>query len=278
MNRIAAVVFFAFLAVSLVPMPATAWKQTMGRDGGISWSSSCYFYSIQQDGSQDLTWEAVVEVVHDSYRSWQDVECSYFYFKSTMPASVERTEFNLDSGNANLIVWRETSWDEVVDGELVERDPSIVALTSVMYDKNNNEILDADIEVNGVYHAFGVLPDNPGDTFLMDLQSVLTHEIGHTVGLDHSSVAFATMAPYGGPGDIDKRTLESDDIAGLCTLYPLDDNPEICGLPYCGLDLVGDSQTCIGEDAPKDSSRCEAAPRAPRPSLFDVLFALSTIR
>ena len=73
------------------------------------------------------------------------------------------------------------------------------------------QILDADILFN------------PALTFSMDggsgsdLQTVLTHEIGHFLGLDHSAVVKAMMFPYAPPME---RTLGWDDVAGISALYP----------------------------------------------------------
>ena len=79
------------------------------------------------------------------------------------------------------------------------------------------QILDADILFN------------PAVTFSMDgssgsdLQTVLTHEIGHFLGLDHSAVVKAMMFPYAPPLE---RTLGSDDVAAISLLYPKS-NPDI---------------------------------------------------
>src|SRR5262245_7312645 len=49
-----------------------------------------------------------------------------------------------------------------------------------------------------------------------DLVTVAAHEFGHALGLGHSNVAGAIMAPfYGGP----HRFLHADDIAGIQSLY-----------------------------------------------------------
>jgi hypothetical protein len=52
-----------------------------------------------------------------------------------------------------------------------------------------------------------------------DIQSVMAHEYGHALGLGHSTVSSATMAPSGSAGQTVLRSIESDDIAGIQCIY-----------------------------------------------------------
>lgn len=57
----------------------------------------------------------------------------------------------------------------------------------------------------------------------IDLQSVVTHEIGHLIGLAHSPVEDAIMYPSIAPGEV-KLQLQLDDIQGAQALYGVNPN------------------------------------------------------
>src|SRR6185369_5291505 len=59
-----------------------------------------------------------------------------------------------------------------------------------------------------------------GETGKFDIQSILTHEIGHFLGLDHSAMVSSVMVPFGVTSLLDQRTLAYDDIAGITEIYP----------------------------------------------------------
>jgi hypothetical protein len=67
--------------------------------------------------------------------------------------------------------------------------------------------------------------DGPGppvgsDVTNKDLQGVATHEYGHALGLDHSTIALeVVMFPGSSTNFYQRRTLHADDIAGVQALY-----------------------------------------------------------
>ncbi|MGE0384900.1 MAG: matrixin family metalloprotease [Gammaproteobacteria bacterium] len=73
------------------------------------------------------------------------------------------------------------------------------------------------------------LPTGPGGLYLNDLEGLLLHEIGHTLGLGHSDVVDGVMCGYqadapgfdGSACDYShiNRVLGSDDLQGIQTIY-----------------------------------------------------------
>ena len=66
--------------------------------------------------------------------------------------------------------------------------------------------------------------NNLGNTLIMDLQNIATHELGHALGLADlydttAPVPEQTMYGYASPGETKKRTLEDGDKAGITVLY-----------------------------------------------------------
>jgi hypothetical protein len=132
--------------------------------------------------------------------------------------------------------------DACLPGDTTCPDWGIVALTSVLYEPDTGRIIDADIEVNGwdgvdSGSVFGSPPRHGWyftcgeDTKLcasygeaacrsIDLQNTVTHEAGHFIGLAHAPDSAATMFAKTSAGEIEKRSLSPDDVAGVCAIYP----------------------------------------------------------
>jgi len=82
-------------------------------------------------------------------------------------------------------------------------------------DLDTGVISSAVVEINECDRSF-VPPDQVQDGHF-DLQAVLTHELGHVLGLGHSHDPTALMFPRGGTAGI--RSPKADDRAGIALIY-----------------------------------------------------------
>lgn len=89
-----------------------------------------------------------------------------------------------------------------------------LANTLPVLNEATGEILRASVLLNGA-KALAIAADR--DSY--DLQGVLTHELGHALGMSHSSDARATMRPRLNKHDLTIRDLSDDDVEGVTELY-----------------------------------------------------------
>lgn len=114
---------------------------------------------------------------------------------------------------------------------LFVKDPENAAATTRVFYTRRGVITESDIVLNP-YQQFST--DGTPGTF--DLESTLTHEIGHLLGLPHSEVLGSTMYEnYGKNGvfglrNIGQRSLSFADIAAIRALYGVPDDVECCGV------------------------------------------------
>lgn len=96
-----------------------------------------------------------------------------------------------------------------------------VTVTSYM---PSGELLGADVLINGNIE-YGLLHEDDrvhAAPARHDLAAVLTHEIGHVLGLDESEAdETATMWPFIRAGETHQRSLDQDDEEGIVELYRL---------------------------------------------------------
>ena len=101
-----------------------------------------------------------------------------------------------------------------------------IAVTAYTFDSATGRMLDADIRLDPSIFSGEV-----------NAQAVLEHEVGHTLGLDHSAVLTAVMYPYVGPEDSIAQ-LDADDRIAISTMYPQND-PTLRGATLQGR-VLGD--------------------------------------
>jgi hypothetical protein len=78
-------------------------------------------------------------------------------------------------------------------------------------------ITDADIVTNSTGHAWASAGESCSNEFYVE--GVMVHEVGHVLGLGHSSVAGATMYPSVAYCNNGPATIEADDRNALNALY-----------------------------------------------------------
>ena len=246
------------LASAFFSTSASAYvrTQTCSRTGGTSaicaanqepllvyWPNPCILYYLNREGSADLPGPKgevsfeVEQAVIDSFEAWNNTGCSGLglrYGGLTCNDFAGKSEHPNLSQAQHTVVWREETW---LDSS------ATIAVTLVNANRSTGVIQDADIEMNGVDFTFRNL-NGPSDEFgVVDIRNVLTHEVGHFIGLDHEQdIMEATMAPNAPDGEVSKRDLHPDDIQGACDIYPFTGqacswrtvNDDTCTLIYEG--------------------------------------------
>jgi hypothetical protein len=108
-----------------------------------------------------------------------------------------------------------------------------LGVTTFTLDRTTGALVEADIFLNSTF-TWSVAPAGESNKF--DVQSILTHEAGHLIGLGHSLLGDTVLRPEGGRrvvakravmfpiayavGTILDRTLQDDDVAAVSATYP----------------------------------------------------------
>jgi hypothetical protein len=132
-------------------------------------------------------------------------------FQEREPIPCKKSQYNKSAPNVNVVLFQDDNWKyRGIDGTL--------AKTSVTYNDETGEIYDADIEVNTANNTVTITDDTPKIQY--DLQAIMTHEVGHFIGIAHSPDPAAVMFASYSPGSISQRKLHPDDVKAVCGIYP----------------------------------------------------------
>ncbi|RLB53806.1 MAG: hypothetical protein DRJ42_10915 [Deltaproteobacteria bacterium] len=188
-------------------------RQTVDDNPTLSlyWATRTIPVFPQFDGTTNTGPAGVEVAMLDAFAEWENAGgCTDIQLMSMgMPASLTT---NLDGGDfdgLNRIVFRRT-WPTAAS-------PTALALTTVVYDRRTGVIQDADIDLNDERFFWTTAADT---ATLNDVQNTVTHELGHLLGFAHVPDPSATMFADSPEGEIDKRSLGSDDVDAVCTVYP----------------------------------------------------------
>ena len=271
----------AAIATLVAARPAAGYVRYTS-DGGkmFKWPQSCVVMQVfPEDLVGMMSRSEIMGAIEASAGAWSKGSNSCTYLDIMVSSSDAATPRAVNDGHNN-VVFRTETWCKL--NAKNECDPSVaydaaaLALTSVSASTTSGIIRDADIEVNAHHFSWTDLVMHPdlrgaGQSF-HDLQNAVTHEMGHVIGLDHTcylqppaplddmnvpipscssasdAVLATTMFPSANPGDVDKRTLEADDIRAVCEIYAVAADPMTCAP---GADDPGGCGGCTTGGTPK---------------------------
>jgi hypothetical protein len=209
--------FILTLLVLLAAAPALAFEymeQCEDEPGGVAWrfeDGPITWHLSSTYPSSDLTETEVRSTVLGAFSEWNAPACA------NVPSQqgVAVAEDPMDVGPEELIIgFYEAAWPAAL-GE------GLLALTRIEFNAAECEMVGGDITFNGDDWTWVIGVPTPDGT-QADLQAVMTHEVGHLLGLDHTGIGGSSMNfPY--DYDLAWRTLGCDDTGGICDLYPSGD-------------------------------------------------------
>jgi uncharacterized protein (TIGR02145 family) len=185
------------------------------QDQKIASSNWPFKYTLNADGVPNITDGSDLTAVRAAFNTWAAISTSTIKFTD---GGTTTSKYANATDGVNLVSFEDDQFPFSY-GVLA------VAAKTLQVDPVTNvaQIIDADIVVNpdfvnDIKYNLGIL-DNAKNKGYFDIQSVITHEIGHVLGLLHSPVVGATMFFTMGSGT-NVRTLEQDDISWASYGYP----------------------------------------------------------
>lgn len=236
----------------------------------LKWASGCVFVRVDPEGTRQIAGDAEFAIVAGAIAEWNDRAdaCSYLRIVDdgrapTLTPRAGPPIFEVGTDKINVIKFRDVTWCRPAEGDDPPRchaDSAAGITTTVFVDDptsdRDGEIVDADIELNGVNFAIssnGVTLGDPSKC-KADLANTLTHELGHLLGIEHPcrasgdpprvdhrgeavplcstvtdpAILDSTMFNFQECGETMKATLEAEDVAAVCGIYPTAEDPGTC--------------------------------------------------
>lgn len=243
----------------------------------LSWPTRDIPFVLHALGSNKLSGDSEFAVLRDSFAQWGTVvaadssvgggpvqECDspnryndlvFREASSFSTRSVLGYNFISPSTNENILLFRDDEW--LHPGQAA----TTLALTTTTYNPVTGIIFDADIEFNSANFDF----TTTNTTVVYDLMNTAVHEIGHLVGLAHTSDRDATMFRAAEATEVYKRSLHCSDSNGVVFKYPAAEANGYCQpVAACGFCAPPNQLTrtaVVEASSPReDNSSCMAAP------------------
>ena len=197
----------------------------------LAWPQRAFVYRVDPALSAKTPGDKGRAAIDAAVNSWRAVASSCSDFTYTEDAGV----------TDNLIVFREQDCTAVApagdpcfnDGtcdsvyDCWDGDAMTLGVTSLTYSRSTGDIDQAVVQFDAAHFLFTNVDAPPCQAnaqstacVASDIQNTLTHELGHVIGLDHTTAPGSTMAPTAPVGETSKRVIDPGTKQGFCAIYP----------------------------------------------------------
>lgn len=145
-------------------------------------------------------------IAGNGFSDWQSAALGQVIFTRGADTNVVRQAYD----GKNIVAWGRTSG-------------TALGVTYVRYYSSTGLAVDVDTIMNKKFAWKWSNSSSCGYSEAYDAENILTHELGHWMGLDDEYDVFnygnATMYGYGSKGEVKKSTLTSGDVNGIQSVY-----------------------------------------------------------